>query len=310
MKGKTGGEASSTIELQQRDFDVLVGLFECRVMTLSHIAVLYFDGREEAAKKRLQKLKRAGLIADRPRRSTEPGAVCLTTRAIGLLREHGLLSKYPALSPLALKKRTQVSDLTLRHELEVVSVKAAFARAIRVRESLALAECSTWPLLNRFEVPRHVVEPTGRGTLIVKPDGFLRIHETHPDGAVDEHAFFLEVDRSTESLEVLARKALAYGHYYRSGGFAQRCGGNKADFMQYPFRVLFVMQSETRRDNAAWRLLQNDPPTLTQVWSATSEAVDHDPLAEIWVRPINYRDLNAARSLRQSLLVDHSPIDL
>ena len=56
------------LDLQQRDFEVLCGLFESRVMAAGHIAALYFDGKREAAKKRLQKLKAAGLISERKRR--------------------------------------------------------------------------------------------------------------------------------------------------------------------------------------------------------------------------------------------------
>jgi len=43
-----------SIDLQERDFALLRGLFESRVMTAAHIASLYFDGKKEAAKKRLQ----------------------------------------------------------------------------------------------------------------------------------------------------------------------------------------------------------------------------------------------------------------
>jgi len=46
-------------QLQSRDFDLLHGLFESRIMTTAHIATMYFDGKREAAKKRLQKLKAA-----------------------------------------------------------------------------------------------------------------------------------------------------------------------------------------------------------------------------------------------------------
>ena len=35
------------------------------LLTLAHAAPLYFEGRKEAAKKRLQKLKEAGLVLDR-----------------------------------------------------------------------------------------------------------------------------------------------------------------------------------------------------------------------------------------------------
>jgi hypothetical protein len=51
------------ISLQDRDIDLLRGLFECRVMTTDHATALYFDGKSEAAKKRLQKIKAAGLIS-------------------------------------------------------------------------------------------------------------------------------------------------------------------------------------------------------------------------------------------------------
>jgi len=60
------------IDLQGRDLALLRGLFECRVMTPGHAAKLYFDGKPEATKKRLQKLKAAGLIGERPRRAFDP----------------------------------------------------------------------------------------------------------------------------------------------------------------------------------------------------------------------------------------------
>jgi len=49
------------VQLQPRDFELLRGLFESRVMTLAHVSALYFDGKREMAKKRVQKLKAAGL---------------------------------------------------------------------------------------------------------------------------------------------------------------------------------------------------------------------------------------------------------
>jgi len=52
---------SLPISLQKRDLALLRGLFESRVMTNDHATALYFEGKSEAAKKRLQKLKAAGL---------------------------------------------------------------------------------------------------------------------------------------------------------------------------------------------------------------------------------------------------------
>ena len=53
------------LQLQDRDLALLRGLFECRVMTTDHATALYFEGKGEAAKKRLQKLKAAGFISER-----------------------------------------------------------------------------------------------------------------------------------------------------------------------------------------------------------------------------------------------------
>jgi hypothetical protein len=52
---------ADSLQLQSRDIELLRGLFESRVMTNDHATALYFDGENEAAKKRLQKLKAAGL---------------------------------------------------------------------------------------------------------------------------------------------------------------------------------------------------------------------------------------------------------
>jgi ribosome biogenesis protein Tsr3 len=64
-----------SIDLRERDLELLRGLFESRIMTAAHIATLYFDDKKEATKKRLQKLKAAGLIRERRRRAYEPAVL-------------------------------------------------------------------------------------------------------------------------------------------------------------------------------------------------------------------------------------------
>jgi len=59
-----GASKIDALQLQDRDFALLHGLFESRVMTTDHATALYFDGKNEAAKKRLQKIKAAGLISE------------------------------------------------------------------------------------------------------------------------------------------------------------------------------------------------------------------------------------------------------
>ncbi len=271
--------------LQHRDLALLRDLFESRLMTSAHVAAIHFGGRREAAKKRLQKLKTANLVSVRPRRASEPAVYSLTARAIALLRTHRILEEYPQLAQLTLNKRAHVSSLTIQHESAVIDVKAAFYSALRDIDSLTIAEFCTWPLLHEFETcPLPSGDP-----VVVKPDGFIRFHEKGTDG-VSKHSFFLELDRSTEVQETLALKAACYHHYYHSGGFAVRNGGLRNAYREYPFRVLMVFKTAERRNNTAERLLQNNPPILTQTCLSTFTEVTHDPLGPIWVTPSAYRD--------------------
>ena len=276
----------SGIEFQERDLALLRGLFESRVMTSKHVAALYFDGRTEAAKKRLQKLKAAGLVSERPRRAYEPSLLFLGTKAFRLLSDRGCLADYPKLGSDILTKRTQVSALTLRHELDVMDVKTALVGAVAKTRAFRTAEFSTWPMLNQFCARR----PSTRTGVLVKPDGFIRILESESDGGAFEHTFFLELDRSTETQETLADKAGCYLDHYKSGGLAIRFGQPRSAYKDFPFRVLMVFKNAERRNNTAERLIQNTPPILTQTWLTTFQEIVSDPLGGIWMRPFDYRE--------------------
>jgi len=276
----------NSIHLQERDFALLRGLFESRVMTSSHMSTLFFEGKKEAAKQRLRKLKKEGLLGERKRRVNEPSVLFLTKKAFGLLHERGILAEYPSLNGVLLRKRAHVSDSTLNHELDVMDIKAAFHSAIRGMPALKIDQLSTWPLLHQFQVSgRHANGPDS----LVKPDAFLSIHETTPDEHLDEHSFFLEIDRSNETQDRLVRKADAYVAFYRSGGFAARQGASPADLKDYPFRVLMVFKNAERRNNTAERLLQNNPPIFTHVWLSTFAEVKANPLGAVWITPRDYR---------------------
>jgi hypothetical protein len=273
------------LQLQDRDLALLRGLFESRVMTAAHAAALYFDDKDEATKKRLQKLKTAGLISERPRHTFEPSILFLTRKGLLLLQEQGVLARYPLFDLPTLDRRARVSDLTIRHELEVMDVKTAFHAAIKKMSAFGIDAFSTWPLLNEFTAFR----PGYDGAEVpVKPDGFIRIHETDAAGGKFERAFFLEVDRSNEVQETLVAKAGCYLDYYRRGGFAVRNGATRDEYKKFPFRVLMVFKTAERRNNAALRLLQNTPPILTLVYLSTFEEVTRDPTGMIWIRPLDY----------------------
>ena len=270
---------AASFALQPRDLRFLRDLFESRVMTLAHAADLHFAGSKEAAKKRLQKLKSAGLIAERIRRVNEPAILFLAKHGLDILQKEGVLAEYPSFDLPVLVKRARVSPLTINHELSVMDVKAAFHAALQASATHSIAEFCTWPRLHEFE-----------SDVLVKPDGFIRIHEKETDGSLSEHTFFLEVDRSSETLDILVSRAQAYISFYKSGGFAVKNGAPRSAFRDYPFRLLIVLKSAERRNNVIEALLQGIPPILTQVYLSTIDAVNADPFGAVWVRPIDYRD--------------------
>jgi hypothetical protein len=255
-------------------------------MTARHIAALYFNDKREYAKKRLQKLKAVGFIGERRRNVNEPSVLFLTRKAFAYLKGSGQLSQHPSLGVNSFESRATVSKFTLHHELEIMDVKAAFHSALAQSETFSVAEFLTWPLLYQFETSRNGYS----SGVLVKPDGFIRIHEKEADGGLSEHSMFLEVDRSSKTQDALIAQISRYLEYYKSGGFAVRNGGTQDRFKEYPFRVLIVFKSAERRNNAAERLLQNNPPILTLAWLTTlAEATAH-PLDSIWIRPKDYRE--------------------
>jgi hypothetical protein len=254
-------------------------------MTAVHAATLYFDGRGEATKKRLQKLKKAGYIDELPRHPYRPAVLFLTQEGLALLRKNDGLAGYPRLAMPSLEKRAHVSESTLQHELEIMDVKAAFHSAITKTPSFVITQFSTWPLLYQFQALRR---GSSGAEVTVMPDGFIRIRETITDEDTYDHFYFLEVDRSHELQDKLARKASFYLDYYQSGGFAVSRGLSRADHKKRPFQVLMVFRSAERRNNTAERLLQNNPPIRTQACLSTFEEVTTDPLGNIWIRPLDY----------------------
>lgn len=292
------------LEFQPRDVRVLLGLFESRILTLKHVAALYFDGRQEAAKKRLQRLKLARVVAERPRRPYEPGVLFLTKRGLSHLRRTGCLGAYPDLPWAALQKRARVSSMTVAHELDVMSVKAAFVSAVRGRPELELVQFQTWSKLFQFRA-RHLSRSGegGRPLVTIRPDGFIRLRAFSQSGGLIDHYFFLEVDRSTETQQTLIRRSGCYVDYYRTSGFAQRIGGANARRNDFPFRVLFVFKTVERLRNTAAALLACVPPILTQVWLTTLQEVKVEPLGPIWMRPA---DSLHSKGFKQFLLTPAS----
>jgi hypothetical protein len=275
-----------TIILQERDRALLRGLFDSRLATLVQLADLHFNGSREYAKKRVQKLKLAGLVKERPRAVNEPSKIVLTLEGIRLLKAEGSLAELPAMSAKTLTRRTEIAESTTHHEVQVMDVKAAFHRAIEATDHLTLKEFSTWPKLHKFTA-RQSGYPRKEQT--IHPDGFIRIEESTAR-TIYEHTFYFELDRGTETVETtLANKAGCYLDYYRSGGFAEKNGAPPTEFRDYPFRVLFVCKTFERCKNICLALLKLTPPVLTHSWFTTLEEAKRDPLGAIWMQPEQFR---------------------
>lgn len=274
-------------EFRHRDARLLCALFDSRVLTVTHLARMFFEGTHAAAYKRLAILKKEGLIAERPRIPNQPAALFLAKRGYELLEREGLLQQFPLLPWKHFEKRAQVSPNTLRHELDVGTAKAALVHGIAGVPHLHMQTFTTWPLRCKFATVRREDSGAER-PYTLNPDGFLHVHEHVDDGEPYSHYFFLEVDRSSENPSTFADKAYGYQAHYRRGGFAKSLDYPAAEFQDFPFLVLAVLRSTERRNNIAARLVQDPPRTLTQVWCTTLDELDRDPLGAIWIQPRDY----------------------
>jgi len=281
------------IEIRDRDVALLRTLFECRVMTRSHAATLHFDGKTEAAKKRVQSLKAAGYVKDRPRLPHEPAVLMLTRKGFELLQSRGSLDEFSlGKSWKQTLRRLSVSPLTIGHELEVMDFRAAIVAAIRRNSRLAIAEFFTWPAMLAYETrdeDGHVVE--------IRPDGFFRLIHQDDNDLQHEYSFFIEVDRSTESQSILIERIRCYRQYYRHGGLALRYGKAPHDYKSFPFRVLVTCRSAERRNNLAEGLSVSDKRVGGLVWITTMIEALNDPLGAIWITTAKNDNTTEGRSI-------------
>lgn len=258
---------------------MLQSLFESRLATREQLAHLHFDGSYEAAQNRLKKLRDARMLRSSKAGIGKPEILSLGLQGFDALKAHRRLERYPNFTREFFEDRKPLSPMTIDHELAVMSVKAAFVREARVGwEQLAVREFSTWPLLYSFMA--CVSHETSRQQEI-KPDGFIEL-------AVPQiQRFFLEVDRGTEKLDTILCKCHGYLHFYQSGGMAARYGAIQPQHA--PFRVLFSVESEARRNNIAEALLR-EGSILRLVWITTRAEIERDPFGSIYLTPQAYRD--------------------
>ena len=269
------------ISLQPRDIEILKSLLESRVMTIRHASILHFQGRFEASKKRTLRLRRAGLISVRARRPFEPAVLFLSRKGLQILDSSGLLPEIPEFSLESFVRRSAVSDRTLCHELDVMDVKVAFAQSVVDHKQLRLDKFGTWPNLHRFQT--HL---KGRPLdAWIKPDGYMSVSSSSHSGQIRSDHFYLELDRSTESLGTLIEKCRGYLAHRKS------TRPNEVP----PFRVLVVLKTSEREANLLVKLTDMMPPIKTLVWTSIFEKVIANPLGAIWTCPADSETIAATQ---------------
>ncbi len=278
------------IYIQPHDIELFFGLFESRLMTLKHIAALYFNKSndpEEAAKKRVQKLKRDGMIKELLRLPRDPGIIVLEKKGFDelLASKKKDLTRYPDLHWKSFVRRRHIKASRLRHELTVMNVKATLLPAIRALPGYEIDRFDTWPRLYQFIATGFDPLTRKDETRRIEADGFIKILIPSEGRA---HRFFLEVDLTNEPRKILGPKPEFFFEYYKSGKFARwQTGLKEVAKEDYPFRVLIVVESQERRNNLAEYMLQHTS-IKDFVMLTTFKLLQENPLGEIWISPQDY----------------------
>jgi hypothetical protein len=231
------------IHLTERDRQVLVALYNFRVLTTPQIQKLYFpskkgskdDTRFISCRRRLHKLYHNKFV-ERLRVPVLSGTG--TRPLVHALKQLGaeVVAKSLDVGEINWKARdNKISPIVLDHLLEINDVRVAVELATR-DSPFVLNEWLDERELKRCQKGLRKPLVTFKKT----PDGYFVIHNTKKK---TKACFFLEVDRGTESgRSKVAGKIKAYQNYYFGGQYTK-------DFGTKSLRVLFVVNSRKRLEN-------------------------------------------------------------
>jgi hypothetical protein len=305
------------VQLQARDFALLADVYDSRFITIPHATAMHFEGSEASAKRRLAALAKAELLAKTNGRFGSTSIAgkaqevktiyAFTKKALDLLIQHGYIRHLTDDWNAKLRKRfdfDSISPNTIAHEVGMLDIKAAMKRAIAHHAHLRAVEIGVWPLAYEFSAPRD-------GRIIDhQPDGFLHVAAFSPNAEQPmPHYFYIEFDRGTETLDTIAGKVKGYREHLRSGAFMRWLGVRDGDSKDYPFRVLFIIDSKDaahRRDNIAQRLTEIGVETHTPI--TTFAEFISNPLDTIWLTPKNYAEAGGHKPTLLSLFPSLSTI--
>ena len=213
---------SMPLQIQDRDISILQEIAACRFLSMNQIADLCFGGNREAARKRLQKLVRAGIL-DAMRIGMRSSVFQMTSRVSALRpirKEFGQT-----------RQKTAISFASIDHELAIRDFRAALIRDA-MKNRIVVYE---------FSIESHQLAFKVNG-FVIRPDGFFQV-------GLDDRAFrfFFEVDTGAEPLHVLSKRLCGDRSYNRSKTHRLH---RKSLHQNSAFRVLFIFKTERRCNSA------------------------------------------------------------
>ena len=283
-------DALPRLLLQERDFALLHDIARYRLLTTSQIEILRQSDTRHALRfpsrltltRRLKLLFHHGYV-QRIARPLSQGSLepvyLLDAQGVKTLQRHlfdqgrddtGIKPKTALPKAVALEHLLSVNQF--RFSLEIACAATIYGSVHGSdAERRELVQWRSGDAV-KFAVPIAV---PGERTQTVRliPDGFFAVRTRG-----QRLFYFLEADRGTESLPVLAAKCRAYYAYWQSGGF----GRDFSLSAQVAFRVVFVLHSQ-RRLEAMGKVVASLPNGQRMFWFATEdEIVPHRVLEPVF----------------------------
>lgn len=272
--------------MTERDLAIMEALGKCRYLRTGQISRLIFpeSSTVQSARRRLKYLYHAGYVGRiQPMTDSALGhaemAYYLEPAGAKLLDDDTLplFSRKGMVKPLFLRHALEVSEFRLNLELAVKEMpEIDLHRVVMDFEMKSHTEQAIGR--RRYRLFDEVLDPIGKRKLVVHPDLMFVLKAEIGQGRVFQRLFFVEIDRGTEGLRVIADKLTGY-HLYKREGVFKKFG----DFTD--FRVLFQTNSQKRLENVR-KLVANFEGAL-DVWATQDRELTDETVLKgaIWRKP-------------------------
>lgn len=272
--------------LTERDLAILEALGRYRYLRTGQVSRLIFPDSKtvQSARRRLKYLYHAGYIGRiQPMTDSALGhaemAYFLEPAGAELLDDDSLprFSRKGMVKPLFLRHALDVSEFRINLEIAVGGLPdITLHRAVMDFELKSHTENAVGR--RRYRLFDEVLDPIGKRKLVVHPDMLFVLKAETMDGRVFQRLFFVEIDRGTEGLRVIADKLTGYHLYKREGVF--RKFGDFSDF-----RVLLQTNSAKRAKNI--HDLTGKFDGAVDAWVVADRLVNEETILHglIWSKP-------------------------